>query len=1137
MTRRTATAIVFLALGTAWAADGPESANVRGESTTTRKRLVEAEQKVLKGKAAEAIDDLQRVLDDAGDDLVTADGKQFLAARQYAHQFLAKLPDADLKRYRDRVEEPAAKLLAAGRSRADERPLRELVARYAVSRPAEDAILLLADFAFERGEFAAAELYWRRLVPYGEDRYPSPKSDAALLKAKLVLSAFYRGDRAGAAKLLEAFEKDYAKATGHLAGKTGNLLETLVTVLNQPTAVPGTTIGESRWAALGGSASRDGRVSGPFPRHWPSRPTWKTPIPQVAGGKGGRPPSVGAVKSLAFHPVVMGSRAYVADAGRVIAFDLRTGTPEVVFDGKTIDRPQVPADQLRLPSPVDADYSLTAANGRLYFRYGLPDLFPLPEDDEQPVTKPSVLVCLVRPPGSAADALPSQILWKRLPPVDAAMPASWEGAPVVVGGTVLAAFVRSDGGRVVHAVACYRDDSDRPAWVADVCEESTASGRTRHELLTLAGRNVVFCSHSGVIAAVNADTGKHAWAYRYPRVRRYPADGRHRDLSPPVAADGRVFVAPNDADQLFAFDAESGRLLWQDGPILVDHLIGASAGKVVATIAGPQRGIRGYDTTTGSCDAPLGWRNHDDPFLPSFGRGLLSDDTILWPTAAALYSIRLVDGTVATQPLRGPHGNLAFAKGVLLVATPTEVWGYVHDTDDAEPPTPPLPKLLGAAPPLPKADEPVRVELPPRIQQPAKLERVSAAAEGLSVNLCDPYRDADNVRYVLRRTAKETQLVDSIGNVRRLNVGSSAVPVFAGNRVFFADARSVTIVNLKSGATERVFGLPDSLPDITRVLPLDRFVVLVLGLHQLVAADLDNKSLLWALDSLRRNRLQPHPIESAPRFGSLTALENQLAVQLSTGAWWVVDWQTGKVVREHAAADRPWRSDPVSLSGNRIVVAEGASRVSLFENGRRVWDHDAGREVSLTGDPAELRHAADSLFAFVHRNHGTEIELLKPTDGKPLWASGPALVRANAIDVNATDADQERLYVPVADRLVALKLDTGREAWDVPLPYPARWRAVATANALLVFPREAVAFKPASVLASFARYPHPRRAFGLLGTAAAEYFHRTVPLLLVDPRTGRLQQRLDLPAGGLVAVDVTADGVYVAAGGAIYRLQ
>src|SRR5579883_1604688 len=103
---------------------GADAATVRGESTQTRKRLTELEQLLRAGKAADAADGLQRVLDEAGDDLISVDGRQYVPARRYVHRFLSRLPAPTLASYRDRVEEPARALLVLGRP-ADEVPLEQ----------------------------------------------------------------------------------------------------------------------------------------------------------------------------------------------------------------------------------------------------------------------------------------------------------------------------------------------------------------------------------------------------------------------------------------------------------------------------------------------------------------------------------------------------------------------------------------------------------------------------------------------------------------------------------------------------------------------------------------------------------------------------------------------------------------------------------------------------------------------------------------------------------------------------------------------------------------------------------------------------------------------------------------------------
>src|SRR5437870_1400795 len=128
---RCAAVLVVLSIGAGWARGQPgaaEAATLRGESSQTRKRLAEAEQKVLGGKAADAIDDLQRILDEAGDDLVTVDGKSHRPARWVAHQILTKLPAELLKAYQERIDEPARRLLEAGRR--DPRALWQLLDHY-----------------------------------------------------------------------------------------------------------------------------------------------------------------------------------------------------------------------------------------------------------------------------------------------------------------------------------------------------------------------------------------------------------------------------------------------------------------------------------------------------------------------------------------------------------------------------------------------------------------------------------------------------------------------------------------------------------------------------------------------------------------------------------------------------------------------------------------------------------------------------------------------------------------------------------------------------------------------------------------------------------------------------------------------
>jgi hypothetical protein len=98
---------------------GPEAATVRGESQQTRKRLSEIEQQIRGGKAADLTDELQRILDESADDLISVDSRHYAPARQYVHRFLTQLPPAALASYRDRIQEPARRLLLQGGTARD----------------------------------------------------------------------------------------------------------------------------------------------------------------------------------------------------------------------------------------------------------------------------------------------------------------------------------------------------------------------------------------------------------------------------------------------------------------------------------------------------------------------------------------------------------------------------------------------------------------------------------------------------------------------------------------------------------------------------------------------------------------------------------------------------------------------------------------------------------------------------------------------------------------------------------------------------------------------------------------------------------------------------------------------------------
>ncbi len=649
----------------------------------TRTRLGEI-QKLAATKPAEAADDLRRLIDTSGDDLVSLDGKHHTSARQIAFQILFTLPAAELRGYRDRVDEPARKLLEAGKANRDPRPLRLLVNRYFPSRHTEEALFSLGELAFERGEFRTAKQYWLRLLPGDELSVPDAKTDPALIRARVILAMIFDSDIDAAKVELMEFKTKYPTAKGKLAGVVAPYEITLQRYLDNPPILPTETNPTEDWTSFGGNSARNGRVNGRLPKYWPSRPTWKAELPGDPDRKVFQLPKVPSTRAVGLHPVVMDGVGYVADACRVFGFDIRTGEPRYVYDFRLdLDAAKLTSLIATLPIAVDADFTLTTANGKLYARLGATEVSPPLTDAEGPTAPSSYLVCFTRSRQLKKDGPWLDVVWKLKPPVAVGVAAAWEGSPVCAEGRLYAAFTRESKDGPLQAIACYtdtgNDEPGKPLWVADVAVTTATKVETRHrpELLTFAAGKIVLCSHTGFVMAVDTNTGKPAWAFAYPRLTK-PATVA-RDICPPIADGGRLFVAPTDTDKVFALDINSGQQIWMADGVQVDQLLGVMRGKLIATIAAPTRGIRGFNVINGSTEEPSGWMVHDDPNLMSFGRGLVSEDAIIWPTKSGLFLVRTSDGLPLAPRIPGPHGNLAFADGVLLVATPTEVWGYVSD--------------------------------------------------------------------------------------------------------------------------------------------------------------------------------------------------------------------------------------------------------------------------------------------------------------------------------------------------------------------------------------------------------------------------------------------------------------------------
>ncbi len=703
--RRSWPAALTLALlwAPAWADEAPPPAVFPAESKPTAGRIDEIRKLLAAHKWADAVEQIQSVLTASGDDLVPVDPNRSVACRWLCHSLLALLPADALRSYRDGADGQARKGLELAAETRDARLLRRVVDEAFCSRPGEKALDLLGDLAFERGDFAEAESWWGRLIPPAVVKgdppaafalfYPDPQTDPARTRAKLLLARLFRGAY-GWADDLQAYRKTYGTAEGMLAGKKGGYADILQQVADEPQRR--TAGSDGRLADL-----RRRRFSRPHRRRAaaPAGTAWGTlPIRKRASIQPEGPPGAGRRADAR-----QGGRSHPAQpldglrAGRCRRKGDRRRRPlcdglrpahrrrrEVVRRGQGQRRPSGPgfagaagpalfADRGRRPRLRPSRYAECARSADHGQAQAIGDR-PAPPDDA------SLVVCLSLKP--SADG--KRELWsiRAGPPENPDKDKAYtvfEGSPLVHDDLLYLAATRFVSGRAVTRVQCYPADAagePRERWRQDVCEThefAERDRRYRRHLLTIAGPYVVYCSHSGAVAALDALTGKPAWAVRYPSRGDKTADGEPspRDLAPCLFADGRLYVAPADYDRLLCLDASTGETLWQRGPLEVVHLLGVGEGRLIFTTPTGLRAV-------GAEDGMDAWALPDGGgALAPAGRGLLIGDLVLWPTAAkgpgsfAVYAVRQRDGSQPDDPSllsNIPAGNLVYADGCLLCA-------------------------------------------------------------------------------------------------------------------------------------------------------------------------------------------------------------------------------------------------------------------------------------------------------------------------------------------------------------------------------------------------------------------------------------------------------------------------------------
>lgn len=625
-----------------------------------------------------------RLMQESGDALVTLPGRpshvgsSSSQVRRLCQQRLLQMPRATLEGYRRLVDGEASALFEQGRQLRSAAPLRRLVREMSCSSPAERAVEMLGDLAFEQGDFSEAIAWWSMRTPVDTNADVSGAS-AARTRAKQILAMVFDGRLNDAQMELVRFRHQFPRTIGSLAGQNSGFATILERFLAE-FAKDRRTNNNAAWTTFGGDVTRSRCLSQAVSwRLWEDGPAWRVPLPTAVGPNGTPTQPLG--RRLAYHPVIAYGQVLIADHRSVSSFDAISGKELFRFEPELVGLADLPAE---VDSKADLPrFTLTVDGDRAFVLLGQLGMAPKRE-------AASYLMCLdISQPTTNR----KRLLWHIRAKSDDRALAYFEGAPLVKDGRVYAALSKIIGQSVATSIVCY-DRTGRLLWTRDVCEcpefENGAKARFRQHLLTWGAGQIVYCSHAGAVVAVDAWTGEATWGVRYPsRGPTLDHEPSPRDLAPAVYADGRFFAAPLDSDRVFCVDAASGNVLWELEEIEVVHLLGIVQGQLMAAT---RNGITSIRTTTGD----IRWMQPSGGRLASAGRGLIAGGWLFWPTQDGLLPYRALslrtgsqqktqaDSSVMPEPLLFdpsmlhalPIGNWAFGEGVLVIAGTKELVAY-----------------------------------------------------------------------------------------------------------------------------------------------------------------------------------------------------------------------------------------------------------------------------------------------------------------------------------------------------------------------------------------------------------------------------------------------------------------------------
>lgn len=609
-----------------------------------KSRMARADEHIAAHRFAEAITELQTVLEDHRGDLLggehppaigrsTSKQPVYPGAARRARERLLRLPAEARKLYRDRFERDATAALERARANGDRGALAEIARRWPLARAAEKAWWALGDLEHERGEEDKARAAWGRALAehLGDSALDLSTAPAwAAAEGRLDSDANARGDANAPGVRKRIAIARAGMESGSSAARSTSAFATALQP-GPPGPLPATSdLGQESWPE-----------SVEMPDHPIKMRTLEGLFPARAADV------VLVSTSLRLFGLHAWSGALLWDSGEPAGWDtLGERERKDYFDGIDLGE--------GLIAPTTGGRTAIAAlqipvSFVGSFRYS-----------------PNVPVTTIIPDRRlfAFDLETGARLWTHEPPKgwdgeggSFAQRMSVAGPPIVCGGRVLAPYYRLQG-RIDYHIGCFDLDTGALLWSTALISgqrELNMFGRAEHEFsappVVVVGERVIAQTQLGAVAALDLFTGELLWETLYDQVPlpknmniAYHANPRQITWhnGPPAVADGVVVAAPFDCNDLLGIDLATGSMLWslplrriQDsaGGSLINQLVGARPGTVYVCGAAlaALRAPRGLALS--APDASGGWNYADDRFRAEFmhWRPVLTGDRIVIP--------------------------------------------------------------------------------------------------------------------------------------------------------------------------------------------------------------------------------------------------------------------------------------------------------------------------------------------------------------------------------------------------------------------------------------------------------------------------------------------------------------------------